>query len=214
LPRSEPRALPSVVERKTHQAGGTGASTGGTTGGAGSSGKGGSGGASGSAGKGGSGPQGPVVAFPGAEGFGANSRGGRGGSVCHVTTFADSGAGSLRDCVSGANRAVVFDVSGWIVAWGLQRNNHSAGSLFTSNQTTIHHSLYAFNKTRNPRCRSEEAATRGQGGHLDWVNNVIYGWNAPDPVGGRAWAGRSATIRSSSPARRTARSTPRRRVAT
>jgi hypothetical protein len=70
-----------------------------------------------------------------------------------------------------------------IVAWGLQRNNHSAGSLFTSNQTTIHHTLWAFNKTRNPRARSEEAATRGLGGHLDWVNNVIYGWNAPDPVG-------------------------------
>jgi hypothetical protein len=70
-----------------------------------------------------------------------------------------------------------------IVAWGLQRNNHSAGSLFTSNQTTIHHTLWAFNKTRNPRARSEEASNRGQGGHLDWVNNVIYGWNAPDPVG-------------------------------
>jgi hypothetical protein len=70
-----------------------------------------------------------------------------------------------------------------IVAWGLQRNNHSAGALFTSNQTTIHHSLWAFNKTRNPRARSEDPATRGQGGPLDWVNNVIYGWDAPDPVG-------------------------------
>jgi hypothetical protein len=265
-------------------ASGGGGASGGTAGG-----KGGGSGASGAAGKGGSGgggPQGPAVAFPGAEGFGANARGGRGGNVCHVTTLADSGAGSLRDCVSQANRTVVFDVSGWInlssnlgvtqnnitiagqtapgggigvrgrkfsiggrdivvrflrirrgilvttdrddamsigsaaenvivdhcsvaygtdetlsmpgdegqgprnltlqwsiVAWGLQRNNHSAGSLLTSNQTTIHHTLWAFNKTRNPRGRSEEAGTRGQGGHLDWVNNVIYGWNAPDPVG-------------------------------
>ena len=70
-----------------------------------------------------------------------------------------------------------------IVAWGLQRDNHSAGSLFVSNQTTIHHTLWAFNKTRNPRCRSEEASNRGQGGHSDWVNNVIYAWNAQDPVG-------------------------------
>jgi hypothetical protein len=272
--------------------GGTGGDAGGASGTSGTSGTG-SGGVSGAAGAAGTsggpsdgGPPGPAVAFPGAEGFGANSRGGRGGSVCHVTTLADSGAGSLRDCVSGANRTVVFDVSGWInlssnlgvtqnnitiagqtapgggigirgrklsiggrdivlrflrvrrgilvttdrddamtissssenvivdhcsvsfgtdetlsmpgdegqgprnltlqwsiVAWGLQRNNHSAGSLFTSNQTTIHHTLWAFNKTRNPRCRSEVAATRGQGGHLDWVNNVIYGWNAPDPVG-------------------------------
>ncbi|MET0343569.1 MAG: hypothetical protein ABW252_21335, partial [Polyangiales bacterium] len=230
-----------------------------------------------------------VRAFPGAEGFGANARGGRGGAVCHVTTLADAGPGSLRDCVSQPNRTVVFDVGGWvtlasnlgitqknltiagqtapgrgvgvrgrkvsvagqdlvirhlrvrrgigttedrddamaissaaanlivdhtsvsfgtdetlsmpgdegigprnltlqwsIVAWGLQRNNHSAGALFTSNQTTIHHCLWAFNKTRNPRARSEEPKTRGQGGHLDWVNNVIYGWNAPDPVGSAA----------------------------
>ena len=62
-------------------------------------------------------------------------------------------------------------------------NNHSAGALFTSNQTTIHHCLWAFNKTRNPRARSELPETRGMGGPLDWVNNVTYGWNAPDPVG-------------------------------
>jgi hypothetical protein len=244
------------------------------------------GGAGGGTGTGGAGDPGELVAFPGAEGFGKDALGGRGGSVCHVTTLSDSGAGSLRDCVSQPNRTVVFDVGGWInlssnlgitqnnltiagqtapgsgigvrgrklsiggdhvvmrflrvrrgilvttdrddamtvssdasdviidhcsvsygtdetlsmpgdegrgprnltlqwsiVAWGLQRNNHSAGSLFTSNQTTIHHTLWAFNKTRNPRARSEEASNRGQGGHLDWVNNVIYGWNAPDPVG-------------------------------
>ncbi|MDD9945744.1 MAG: pectate lyase [Myxococcales bacterium] len=64
-----------------------------------------------------------------------------------------------------------------IVAWGLQRNNHSAGSLLTASRTTIHHSLYAFNSTRNPKARSED------GRPLDFVNNVIYGWNAPDPKG-------------------------------
>jgi hypothetical protein len=64
-----------------------------------------------------------------------------------------------------------------VVAWGLQRNNHSAGSLLTANGTTIHHSVYAFNGTRNPKARSQDGEV------LDFVNNVIYGWNAPDPVG-------------------------------
>jgi pectate lyase len=266
----------------------TGGTAGQSAGGIGGSGTGGSATSGGSAGNGmgGAGDPDDVVAFPGAEGFGKDARGGRGGSVCHVTTLADSGAGSLRDCVSQSNRTVVFDVGGWIdlssnlgvtqdnitiagqtapgagigirgrkfsiggshvvvrflrirrgimittdrddamsissdasdvivdhcsvsygtdetlsmpgdegrgprnltlqwsiVAWGLQRDNHSAGALLTSNQTTIHHTLWAFNKTRNPRGRSEEASNRQQGGHLDWVNNVIYGWNAEDPVG-------------------------------
>ena len=223
---------------------------------------------------------GEILAFPGAEGFGRFSPGGRGGDVCHVTQLGDSGAGSLRDCVSQGNRTVVFDVAGWItldsnlgitqsnltiagqtapgggigvrgrkvsvggdnvimrfvrvrrgivatedrddamtvssaasnviidhcsiafgtdenfsmpgdesvgprdftvqwtiIAYGLQRNNHSAGSLLTASNTTIHHSLYAFNKTRNPKARSEDGRV------LDFVNNVIYGWNAPDPYG-------------------------------
>jgi len=56
----------------------------------------------------------PASAFPGAEGFGRFARGGTGGETVHVTTLADSGAGSFRDAVSQPHRIVVFDVGGII----------------------------------------------------------------------------------------------------
>ena len=56
-----------------------------------------------------------VRAFPGAEGFGANARGGRGGSVCRVRSLAHDGPGSLQECFDASGpRTVVFEVSGVI----------------------------------------------------------------------------------------------------
>jgi len=56
-----------------------------------------------------------IPAFPGAEGFGARSAGGRGGKVLFVTNLDDSGPGSLRAAVKADGpRTVIFCVSGTI----------------------------------------------------------------------------------------------------
>jgi len=59
--------------------------------------------------------QADIPAFPGAEGGGAYSFGGRGGQVIVVTSLADSGPGTLREaCEQGGARTVVFNVAGII----------------------------------------------------------------------------------------------------
>lgn len=60
-------------------------------------------------------PQAKIPVFPGAEGGGKYSFGGRGGKVITVTSLADRGPGTLREaCETGGARIVVFNVSGII----------------------------------------------------------------------------------------------------
>jgi hypothetical protein len=60
-------------------------------------------------------PQADIPAFPGAEGGGMYSYGGRGGKVIVVTSLEDSGKGTFREaCETGGARIIVFNVSGII----------------------------------------------------------------------------------------------------
>ena len=60
-------------------------------------------------------PQADIPAFPGAQGGGMYSHGGRGGRVVVVTNLNDRGPGSFREaCEAGGPRIVVFNVAGII----------------------------------------------------------------------------------------------------
>lgn len=60
-------------------------------------------------------PQAAVPAFPGAEGGGAHTFGGRAGKIYIITSLADSGPGTLREaCEAVGPRTVIFNVAGII----------------------------------------------------------------------------------------------------
>jgi hypothetical protein len=70
-----------------------------------------------------------IPAFPGAQGAGMFTRGGRGGTVAVVTNLDANGPGSLADAVSQTDRIVVFAVSGTI---DLTTPNGKGGSIVIS----------------------------------------------------------------------------------
>lgn len=78
-----------------------------------------------------------LPAFPGAEGQGSSTLGGRGGTVCIVDTLSDNGADgqTFRECVEALGpRIVVFEVSG--VIWLDSRLNIENDYLTIAGQTS------------------------------------------------------------------------------
>lgn len=89
-----------------------------------------------------------LPAFPGAEGFGRYTTGGRGGEVYLVTNLADSGPGSFRDAVSVSNRIVVFTVGGVIKISDrivIKKNIYVAGQTAPGGGITIYGNGIALN---------------------------------------------------------------------
>ncbi len=52
------------------------------------------------------------------------------------------------------------------------KGNHGYGGIFEAGETTLHHNLYAHNRSRNPRLAGADAA--GTANRADVVNNVIF----------------------------------------
>ena len=89
-----------------------------------------------------------LASFPGAQGSGATGLGGRGGRVIRVTTLADNGPGSLRECMKATGKRIcVFRVGGII---DLETNIRvTTGELTVAGQTAPGGGIL-IRGTRNP----------------------------------------------------------------
>lgn len=116
-------------------------------------------------------------AFPGAEGFGRYTTGGRGGKVIHVTNLDDSGTGSLRWALSqSGTKTIVFDVSGYIdlrSQLNVTSNTTIAGQTAPGDGITLRYFTLNFEKCDNVivrfiRCRRSQVKDVNDSADAAW----------------------------------------------
>ena len=154
---------------------------------------------------------GEVLAFPGAEGFGRYTTGGRGGQVVHVTNLEDDGEGSLRDAISKPNRIVVFDVSGIINLKSVlvfSKNLTVAGETAPGDGVSLYGNRVSFSGADNLICRylRMRMGTQGTDGKdaagVANGNNMIFdhlsvGWGRDENFSINSTTSRDITIQNS-----------------
>lgn len=113
-----------------------------------------------------------VPSFPGAEGHGRYTLGGRGGKVIHVTNLNDDGVGSLRAAVSGDEpKIVVFDVGGVIALESdlfIGENTTIAGQTAPYPGITVRHFKVIPNSNNVIRFIRSRCGDERRDGDWDW----------------------------------------------
>ena len=119
-------------------------------------------------------------AFPGAEGFGRYTTGGRGGKIIHVTNLNDSGTGSLRWALSQSGaKTIVFDVGGYIDLksdLNVSSNTTIAGQTALGDGITLRYYTLSLNGCDNViirfiRCRRSQVKDVNDGADATWGRN-------------------------------------------
>ena len=119
-------------------------------------------------------------AFPGAEGFGRYTTGGRGGKIIHVTNLNDSGTGSLRWALSQSGaKTIVFDVGGYIdlkSQLNVSSNTTIAGQTAPGDGITLRYYTLYIGKCNNVivrfiRCRRSQVKDVNDGADATWGRN-------------------------------------------